>query len=61
MEEFPVTTAEALCLGTSLAISGIFYYVYRKKKKTVEKLNVSRPSPKPMCLTKCFLFNTSIR
>ncbi|XP_062338020.1 mitochondrial ubiquitin ligase activator of nfkb 1-A [Osmerus eperlanus] len=39
MEEFPVTTAEALCLGTSLAISGIFYYVYRKKKKTVEKLN----------------------
>ncbi|KAM4605522.1 mitochondrial ubiquitin ligase activator of nfkb 1-A isoform 1-T2 [Polymixia lowei] len=39
MEEFPVRTVEALCLGTSLAISGIFYYVYRKKRKTVGKLN----------------------
>lgn len=39
MEEFPVRTVEALCLGTSLAISGIFYYIYRKKRKTVDKLN----------------------
>ncbi|XP_056149322.1 mitochondrial ubiquitin ligase activator of nfkb 1-A [Lampris incognitus] len=39
MEEFPVRTVDVLCLGTSLAISGIFYYVYRKKKKTVDKLN----------------------
>lgn len=41
MEEFPVRTVEGLCLGTSLAISGFFYYVYRKKRKTVDKLNVS--------------------
>ncbi|CAL8323951.1 unnamed protein product [Arctogadus glacialis] len=38
MEEFPVSAVEALCLGTSLTISGILYYVYRKKKKTVDKL-----------------------
>ena len=41
MEEFPVSAVEALCLGTSLTISGILYYVYRKKKKTVDKLKVS--------------------
>lgn len=40
MEEFSVSVVEALCLGTSLTISGIFYYVYRKKKKTVDKLKV---------------------
>ena len=40
MEEFPVSAVEALCLGTSLTISGILYYVYRKKKKTVDKLKV---------------------
>ncbi|XP_038819514.1 mitochondrial ubiquitin ligase activator of nfkb 1-A [Salvelinus namaycush] len=39
MEEFPVRTVEGLCLGTSLAISGFFYYIYRKKRRTVDKLN----------------------
>ncbi|XP_041698496.1 mitochondrial ubiquitin ligase activator of nfkb 1-A-like [Coregonus clupeaformis] len=39
MEEFPVRMVEGLCLGTSLAISGLFYYIYRKKRKTVDKLN----------------------
>ncbi|CAB1314453.1 unnamed protein product [Coregonus sp. 'balchen'] len=39
MEEFPVRTVEGLCLGTSLAMSGLFYYIYRKKRKTVDKLN----------------------
>ncbi|CAB1317119.1 unnamed protein product [Coregonus sp. 'balchen'] len=34
MEEFPVRTVEGLCLGTSLAMSGLFYYIYRKKRKT---------------------------
>ncbi|KAM6948181.1 mitochondrial ubiquitin ligase activator of nfkb 1-A [Aplochiton taeniatus] len=39
MDEFPVRTVEAVCLGTSLALSGIFYCVYRKKRKTIDKLN----------------------
>ncbi|XP_035615388.2 mitochondrial ubiquitin ligase activator of nfkb 1-A-like [Oncorhynchus keta] len=39
MEEFPVRTVEGLCLGTSLAISGLFFYIYRKKRKSVDKLN----------------------
>ncbi|KAG7258357.1 hypothetical protein CRUP_022099 [Coryphaenoides rupestris] len=38
MEESSVSVVEALCLGTSLTISGILYCVYRKKKKTVDKL-----------------------
>ncbi|XP_028283329.1 mitochondrial ubiquitin ligase activator of nfkb 1-A-like [Parambassis ranga] len=29
----------ALCLGTGLAVSSLCYYMYRKKKKTVEKLD----------------------
>ncbi|KAJ8011583.1 hypothetical protein DPEC_G00059760 [Dallia pectoralis] len=45
MEEFPLRTVEGLCLGTSLAISGLFYYVYRKKRKTVDKLNVRAVHP----------------
>uniref|UniRef100_A0A3Q3JYA7 RING-type E3 ubiquitin transferase n=2 Tax=Monopterus albus TaxID=43700 RepID=A0A3Q3JYA7_MONAL len=39
MDEFPVRFIEALCLGTSLAFSGICYYLYRKRRITVEKLD----------------------
>uniref|UniRef100_A0AAY5KYQ0 RING-type E3 ubiquitin transferase n=2 Tax=Esox lucius TaxID=8010 RepID=A0AAY5KYQ0_ESOLU len=39
MEEFPLRTVEGLCLGTSLAVSGLFFYIYRKKRKSVDKLN----------------------
>ncbi|XP_017554667.1 mitochondrial ubiquitin ligase activator of nfkb 1-A isoform X1 [Pygocentrus nattereri] len=39
MEEFPIGTLQAVCLGSSIALSGLFYYVYRKKRKTVDKLN----------------------
>ncbi|CAL8281657.1 unnamed protein product [Lota lota] len=38
MEDFPVSAVEALCLGTSLTISGILFYLYRKKRKTADKL-----------------------
>ncbi|XP_063049065.1 mitochondrial ubiquitin ligase activator of nfkb 1-A [Engraulis encrasicolus] len=37
--ESPVSTMEAICLGSSMALSGIFYYVYKRKRRTVEKLN----------------------
>lgn len=39
MEDFPIL--EMVCLGSSVALSGLFYYIYRKKRKTVDKLNVS--------------------
>ncbi|KPP60785.1 mitochondrial ubiquitin ligase activator of nfkb 1-A-like [Scleropages formosus] len=39
MESFPFRTVEVLCLGTSITLSGLFYYIYRKKQKTVDKLN----------------------
>lgn len=32
-------TLEIVCLGSSLALSGLFYYIYRKKRKTVDRLN----------------------
>ena len=41
MEGFPVKITEAVCLGTSLALSGICYYLYRKSRSTVDKLDVS--------------------
>ncbi|KAG9343172.1 hypothetical protein JZ751_014149 [Albula glossodonta] len=39
MDDFPISTIEAVCLGTSVALSGIFFYIYRKKRRTVDKLN----------------------
>ncbi|KAJ8274615.1 hypothetical protein COCON_G00092400 [Conger conger] len=39
MEDFPIRTVEMVCLGTSMALSGLFFYIYRKKRKTVDKLN----------------------
>ncbi|XP_076001259.1 mitochondrial ubiquitin ligase activator of nfkb 1-A isoform X2 [Genypterus blacodes] len=39
MEEFPVTSIEAVCVGASFAISGLFYYVYWKKRKAIDKLS----------------------
>lgn len=41
MDGFPVRITEAVCLGTSLALSGICYYLYRKSRSTVDKLDVS--------------------
>lgn len=41
MEDFPIRTMEMVCLGSSVALSGLFYYSYRKKRKTVDKLKVS--------------------
>lgn len=44
MEDFPLKTLEIVCLGSSIALSGLFYYIYRKKRKTVDKLSVSSQS-----------------
>nr|XP_046265187.1 mitochondrial ubiquitin ligase activator of nfkb 1-A [Scatophagus argus] len=39
MDGFPVKVAEAVCLGTSLALSGICYYFYKKSRTTLDKLD----------------------
>ncbi|XP_046732131.1 mitochondrial ubiquitin ligase activator of nfkb 1-A isoform X1 [Silurus meridionalis] len=39
MEEFSIGTVETVILGSSIAFSGLFYYLYRKKLKAVDKLN----------------------
>ncbi|XP_026230887.1 mitochondrial ubiquitin ligase activator of nfkb 1-A isoform X2 [Anabas testudineus] len=39
MDGFHVKITEAVCLGTSLAFSGICYYLYRKSRSTVDKLD----------------------
>ncbi|XP_041848067.1 mitochondrial ubiquitin ligase activator of nfkb 1-A [Melanotaenia boesemani] len=39
MDGFSVTFTEAMCLGASLTFSGIFYYLHRKSRTTVNKLN----------------------
>lgn len=39
MEDFPIGTIQAVCLGSSIALSGLFFYVYRNKRKTVDRLN----------------------
>ncbi|KAF6728499.1 Mitochondrial ubiquitin ligase activator of nfkb 1-A [Oryzias melastigma] len=38
MDGFSVTFPEAVCFGASLALSGVFYYLHRKKKTVVDKL-----------------------
>ncbi|XP_030631390.1 mitochondrial ubiquitin ligase activator of nfkb 1-A [Chanos chanos] len=45
MEEFPLRTLEVVCLGSSIALSGIFLYIYKKKRKTVDKLNEAPQLP----------------
>lgn len=40
MDGFPVNITEAVCLGASLALSGICYYFYRKSRTTLDKLDV---------------------
>ncbi|XP_027141282.1 mitochondrial ubiquitin ligase activator of nfkb 1-A isoform X1 [Larimichthys crocea] len=39
MDGFPVKVTEAVCLGASLAISGICYYLYKKSRTTLDKLD----------------------
>ncbi|XP_040910275.1 mitochondrial ubiquitin ligase activator of nfkb 1-A [Toxotes jaculatrix] len=39
MDGFPVRITEAVCFGASLALSGICYYLYRKSRTTVDKLD----------------------
>ncbi|KFP88600.1 Mitochondrial ubiquitin ligase activator of nfkb 1-A, partial [Acanthisitta chloris] len=34
----PITPGELLCLGSSLAFSSLFYYLYRKKARVVARI-----------------------
>nr|XP_009489157.1 PREDICTED: mitochondrial ubiquitin ligase activator of nfkb 1-A-like [Pelecanus crispus] len=38
MDAPPITPGELLCLGSSLAFSGLFYYLYRKKARVVSRI-----------------------
>ncbi|XP_041038702.1 mitochondrial ubiquitin ligase activator of nfkb 1-A isoform X1 [Carcharodon carcharias] len=38
MDRIPVSTIELICLGSSFAFSGLFCYLYRKKRATVQVL-----------------------
>lgn len=40
MDALALTPGELLCLGSSLAFSGLFYYLHRKKAKVVAKIQV---------------------
>ncbi|XP_034559663.1 mitochondrial ubiquitin ligase activator of nfkb 1-A [Notolabrus celidotus] len=39
MDGFALNLTEAVCLGASLGLSGICYYVYRKSRTTLDKLD----------------------
>jgi len=41
MDAPPITPGELLCLGSSLAFSGLFYYLYRKKAGVVTRIQVA--------------------
>lgn len=41
MDAPPITPGELLCLGSSLAFSGLFYYLYRKKARAVARIQVA--------------------
>lgn len=41
MDGFSVTVTEAVCFGASLAFSGAFYYLYKKRWSIIAKLDVS--------------------
>lgn len=36
-----ITPGELLCLGSSLAFSGLFYYLYRRKSRVVARIQVA--------------------
>nr|XP_009680487.1 PREDICTED: mitochondrial ubiquitin ligase activator of nfkb 1-A-like [Struthio camelus australis] len=38
MDTLPITPGELLCLGSSIAFSGLFYYLYRKKARVVTRI-----------------------
>lgn len=55
-----ITPGELVCLGSSLAFTGLFYYLYRRKARVVTRIQValslrcsflpSVPSPLPPVL-----------
>lgn len=52
----PITPGELLCLGSSLAFSGLFYYLYRRKARVVARIQVAlslRCSSCPLSLPYC--------
>lgn len=51
MDGFPVSVTEVLCLGASVTLSSICYYMYKKSRTKVDRLEVSCGS----CVTMCIL------
>ncbi|XP_053160378.1 mitochondrial ubiquitin ligase activator of nfkb 1-A-like isoform X2 [Hemicordylus capensis] len=57
MDALPITPGELVCLGSSLAFSGLFYYLHRRKAKVVAniqeapKLQVSDSLPSILSAT----------
>lgn len=41
MEDFSIGVVEAVCFGSSVALSSVFYYFYKKKLQAVEKLDAA--------------------
>lgn len=41
MDGYSVQIAEAVCLGATVTLSSICYYLYRKSRTKLERLNVS--------------------
>lgn len=44
MEGFHVKVSEVVCFGASLVTSGLLYYLYKKSKTTLDKLDVGLDS-----------------
>ncbi|KAM8804934.1 mitochondrial ubiquitin ligase activator of nfkb 1-A-like [Eudromia elegans] len=38
MDPLPITAGELLCLGSSVAFSGLFYYLYRRKARVAARI-----------------------
>lgn len=55
MEGFHVKASEALCVGVSLAASGLLYYFYKKHKTTLDKLDVSLSRVQQLIFTQPYI------
>ncbi|XP_015727312.1 mitochondrial ubiquitin ligase activator of nfkb 1-A-like isoform X1 [Coturnix japonica] len=51
MDAPPISPVELLCLGSSVALSGLFYYLYRKKARVVARIQ-----PVDLCPCSALLF-----
>lgn len=56
MEGFHVKGSEAFCLGASLGASGLLYYLYKKNKTTLDKLDVGLDCVHKPIFTKPYIY-----